>query len=58
MDVFCQICGAKHWEVTPTPFGNAQDCGGVVGGLFFLTFMALGALWGLIALVKWFWNRS
>jgi hypothetical protein len=64
LDEFCRYCGTKGWEIGPMPTASskeAQGCLGSLGALFgfgFLIVVALGALWGLIALVKWFWYHS
>jgi rubredoxin len=61
----CEVCG---WELgtpsrkpRPTPSKDFQGCLGSLGtilGLGFMIAVALLGLWGLIALVKWFWYHS
>jgi hypothetical protein len=60
LDEYCRHCGTKTWELTPyseTPQGCAEGLG-VVIILGVVIVGALGALWGLVALVKWFWHHS
>jgi hypothetical protein len=61
----CEVCG---WELgtpsgkpTTMPSKELKGCVGSLGTLLGLgvgILIALGVLWGLIALVKWFWCHS